>query len=100
MKSQLPIIKFNVDRNNEKRVVSYFLSRRKKNTTGFDEFGKLIRDFPELNKTKNLSVKETKKIIFEFIEDYYKKHEAELEKKKEEIEKNWEKVSESFFKET
>ena len=93
----LPKISFTVDRNAEKRVTNYFLNTRKKNLTGMDEFGKFIRDFQELHKTKELSKKEAQKIIFPFIEKYYHKNEQELLKKRREIEQAWQTKAEGFF---
>ncbi|MBS3152264.1 hypothetical protein J4230_02540 [Candidatus Woesearchaeota archaeon] len=88
---------FKVDAKAEKRIAPYFLKNRKYNLTGMDEYSKYIRDFPELEKTKTLPLNEAKKILFKFIDEYYKKNYNELILKKEEIENLWKESSEEFF---
>ena len=98
----MPKIIFKVDHKAEKRTAAYFLKQRKINSTGLDEYEKFIRDYPELKATKELSLKEAKNILFEFIDSYYNKTENKdnLSLIKEKIKKSWEENSKEFFIET
>jgi hypothetical protein len=92
----MPKIKFEVNKEAEKEAVEYFVENRH-SLQGKHAFDKYIKYFPKLEKTKELSNEEASDIISEFIEEYYKENGQELLKKKEEIEKNWNKISKEFF---
>ncbi len=49
-------------------------------------------------KKKNLSSKEKIKVIKNFIEEYYKKHQREIEENLMEIEKDWNGIKNDFFR--
>ena len=87
-----PKIEFKIDKEAEKETALFFLSKK-------DLFDKFIKDYPELAKAKDLSQEETEKFLSIKIDEYYKIKKDFLVRKKKEIEKNWDKIKDEFFKE-
>ena len=90
-------INFIVDKKAEKRVATYFLTYRKTQPKKFDKY---IKEFPELNKVKEMNDKEARKFMFKKIDEYYKIKKKELISVKSKIKSDWDKIDSAFYKRT
>nr|MBA4405248.1 hypothetical protein [Nanoarchaeum sp.] len=90
--NKYPKIEFKVNNEAEKEVAYFFLKKRY-----FDSF---IRSYPELKKAKDMNEKEGLNFLIKEIDSIYLIKEKELLEKKKEIESNWDKIKDNFFKET
>jgi hypothetical protein len=95
-KNKFPEIQFKVDKEIEKAVGAYYISKAFK-TKDFWFLNNFIKNYPELTKIKELTEEEAKKFFNDKVNVYYQKEEPRLKELKKEIEKNWNKLKEQFF---
>lgn len=90
-----PTIKFSLNKNLDKKVCFSFLKYKR----GGLDFGQaVVKIHPELTPTRGLPPGKQTQAVGKYVEHFYKRNQIQLEKAKQEFQKEWNKKSLEFFK--
>lgn len=94
-KKTFPKLKFRLNKTLDKEVCFAFLNHKK----GGLDFGKdIVKVHPSLASVKDLWTDEQKQAIGQYVDQFYQKHQNQLEKARQEFEKEWKEKASKFFK--